>query len=107
MICVPDGHKLILVEGIPTIFSWENIEQFDGKILKFKTFSSVFLEIAESPEVERIFFFRQILVLTALPSLSVQISLHCDHGARPSAERLLGRRRESSGVQINILTFPQ
>ena len=27
----PDGHKLILVEGIPTIFSWENIEQFDGK----------------------------------------------------------------------------
>jgi len=26
-----DGHKLILVEGIPTIFSWENIEQFDGK----------------------------------------------------------------------------
>ena len=27
---VADGHKLILVEGIPTIFSWENIEQFDG-----------------------------------------------------------------------------
>ena len=26
-----DGHKLILVEGIPTIFSWENIEQFDGE----------------------------------------------------------------------------
>ena len=26
-----DGHKLILVEGIPTLFSWENIEQFDGK----------------------------------------------------------------------------
>ena len=25
-----DGHKLILVEGIPTLFSWENIEQFDG-----------------------------------------------------------------------------
>ena len=32
LICVPDGHKLILVEGIPTIFSWENIEQFDGNI---------------------------------------------------------------------------
>lgn len=27
-----DGHKLILVEGIPTIFSWENIEQFNGNI---------------------------------------------------------------------------
>ena len=26
-----DGHKLILVEGIPTIFSWENIEQFNGR----------------------------------------------------------------------------
>ena len=26
-----DGHKLMLVEGVPTIFSWENIEQFDGK----------------------------------------------------------------------------
>lgn len=25
-----DGHKLILVEGIPTMFSWENIEMFDG-----------------------------------------------------------------------------
>ena len=29
-IYIADGHKLILVEGIPTIFSWENIEQFDG-----------------------------------------------------------------------------
>ena len=28
-----DGHKLILIEGIPTIFSWENIEQFDGKLI--------------------------------------------------------------------------
>ena len=27
-----DGHKLILVEGIPTILSWENIEQFNGSI---------------------------------------------------------------------------
>ena len=27
----PDGHKLILVEGIPTMFSWENIEMFDGQ----------------------------------------------------------------------------
>jgi hypothetical protein len=26
-----DGHKMVLVEGIPTVFSWEHIEQFDGK----------------------------------------------------------------------------
>ena len=26
-----DGHKMVLIEGIPTIFSWEHIEQFDGK----------------------------------------------------------------------------
>jgi hypothetical protein len=26
-----DGHKMVLVEGIPTVFSWERIEQFDGK----------------------------------------------------------------------------
>lgn len=26
-----DGHKLVLVEGVPTMFSWENIEMFDGK----------------------------------------------------------------------------
>ena len=29
-----DGHKLILIEGIPTIFSWENIEQFNGNKIK-------------------------------------------------------------------------
>lgn len=26
-----DGHKMVLIEGIPTVFSWEHIEQFDGK----------------------------------------------------------------------------
>ena len=26
-----DGHKMILVEGIPTVFSWQHIEQFNGK----------------------------------------------------------------------------
>jgi len=26
-----DGHKMVLIEGIPTVFSWERIEQFDGK----------------------------------------------------------------------------
>jgi len=26
-----DGHKLMLVEGVPTMFSWENIEMFDGQ----------------------------------------------------------------------------
>ena len=26
-----DGHKLVLVEGVPTMFSWENIEMFDGQ----------------------------------------------------------------------------
>ncbi len=25
-----DGHKMVLVEGIPTVFSWERIEAFDG-----------------------------------------------------------------------------
>jgi hypothetical protein len=25
-----DGHKMVLVEGIPTVFSWERIERFDG-----------------------------------------------------------------------------
>lgn len=33
-----DGHKLILVEGIPTIFSWENIEQFNGKSWELQPF---------------------------------------------------------------------
>lgn len=26
-----DGHKMVMIEGIPTLFSWEHIEQFDGK----------------------------------------------------------------------------
>ena len=26
-----DGHKMVLVEGIPTVFSWQHIEQFDGQ----------------------------------------------------------------------------
>ena len=26
-----DGHKMVLIEGIPTVFSWEHIEQFDGE----------------------------------------------------------------------------
>ncbi len=26
-----DGHKMVMVEGIPTVFSWEHVEQFDGK----------------------------------------------------------------------------
>ena len=25
-----DGHKMVLVEGIPTVFGWEHIEQYDG-----------------------------------------------------------------------------
>jgi len=25
-----DGHKLISIEGVPTVFGWENIQQFDG-----------------------------------------------------------------------------
>jgi len=33
-----DGHKLILVEGIPTLFSWENVEQFDGKSWSLQPF---------------------------------------------------------------------
>ena len=28
---VLDGHKMILVEGIPTVFSWDNIQQYNGK----------------------------------------------------------------------------
>ena len=27
---VSDGHKMVLVEGIPTVFSWDSIQQFDG-----------------------------------------------------------------------------
>ena len=26
-----DGHKMVLVEGIPTVFSWEQIYQFTGE----------------------------------------------------------------------------
>ena len=26
-----DGHKMVLVEGIPTIFSWQRVLQFDGQ----------------------------------------------------------------------------
>lgn len=26
-----DGHKMILIEGVPTLFSWENIQKFDGE----------------------------------------------------------------------------
>lgn len=26
-----DGHKMVMIEGIPTLFSWEHIEQFDGR----------------------------------------------------------------------------
>ena len=25
-----DGHKMVLVEGIPTVFGWEHLEQYDG-----------------------------------------------------------------------------
>jgi hypothetical protein len=25
-----DGHKMVLVEGIPTVFSWDTIQQYDG-----------------------------------------------------------------------------
>ena len=38
-----DGHKMILVEGIPTVFGWEHLEQFDGeewKVTDFKLTSS-------------------------------------------------------------------
>jgi len=33
-----DGHKMILVEGIPTIMSWGNIEQFDGTRWRLQDF---------------------------------------------------------------------
>ena len=26
-----DGHKMVLIEGIPTVFSWDHVEQFNGK----------------------------------------------------------------------------
>jgi hypothetical protein len=29
---IADGHKMVLVEGIPTVFSWDSIQQFDGKV---------------------------------------------------------------------------
>jgi hypothetical protein len=29
---IADGHKMVLVEGIPTVFSWDSIQQFDGKL---------------------------------------------------------------------------
>ena len=25
-----DGHKMVLVEGIPTVFGWEHLEQYNG-----------------------------------------------------------------------------
>ena len=25
-----DGHKMVLVEGVPAIFSWQNIQLFEG-----------------------------------------------------------------------------
>ena len=34
-----DGHKMVLVEGIPTVFGWEHLEQYDGdewKVTNFK-----------------------------------------------------------------------
>ena len=34
-----DGHKMVLVEGIPMVFGWEHLEQYDGdewKVINFR-----------------------------------------------------------------------
>ncbi len=42
---IADGHKMVLVEGIPTVFSWDSIQQFDGKLenKKLVFYSLVFI----------------------------------------------------------------
>ena len=80
---ITDGHKLILVEGIPTMFSWENIEMFDGQFCR-RLSSYIAKPVFVVRDVDgigmRIYrdhcYCREILGSPTSPSFLVAVSVH-------------------------------